>query len=238
MSQVQVARLPVWLSPDSPPDAFPRVESALEEPNGLLAVGGDLSPQRLLAAYRRGIFPWYSDDQPILWWSPEPRAVLFPAGIHVSRSLRKTLRQGRFSITVNDAFAAVVEECAAPRLAQPGTWITPAMRAAYLRLHDLGWACSVECRRGTALVGGLYGVAIGAAFFGESMFSRERDASKVALVHLSQMGFELIDCQMPTQHLSRLGAVNISRREFLERLKRAVDRASPMQPSTSAGARR
>lgn len=215
-----MATLPIWLTPGSPPDAFPGVEDALTEPNGLLAVGGDLKPERLLAAYRRGIFPWYSDDQPILWWSPDPRTVMLPGGLKISRSLRKTLRQSRFDITVNKEFDAVLDGCAAPRPQYAGTWITAQMKAAYLRLHELGYAVSLEAWGENGLAGGLYGVKIGRVFFGESMFSRERDASKVALAHLCNRGLELIDCQMPNEHLFRLGAVNISRSVFLSMIER------------------
>ncbi|WP_332672518.1 leucyl/phenylalanyl-tRNA--protein transferase [Aromatoleum sp.] len=203
-----------WL--DGP--AFPPVESALSEPNGLLAVGGNLSPDWLLAAYRRGIFPWYSADQPILWWSPDPRLVLCPPKMRISRSLRRTLRQGRFEVRFDTAFRAVVASCAAPRGTDPGTWITAEMQEAYQRLHELGYAHSVESWAGDELVGGLYGIALGRAFFGESMFSRRPDASKVALAHLAnhlkQQDFAVIDCQMTTPHLLSLGAEEMSRREF------------------------
>ncbi len=209
-----------WILPDTPADEFPAVAGALDEPNGLLAAGGDLAPQRLLAAYRRGIFPWYSEGQPILWWSPDPRAVLFPHALRVSRSLRKTLRRGIFQITVDTAFREVITGCAEPRGGDPGTWITEAMHEAYLHLHSLGWAHSVECWHGETLAGGLYGVAIGRVFFGESMFSRLPDASKVALVQLARMGYELIDCQVPNSHLFSLGAVEIPRHRFVELLAR------------------
>ncbi len=188
---------------------------ALTDPNGLLAVGGDLQPARLLLAYRHGIFPWYSEGEPILWWSPDPRAVLFPEHIRISRSLRKTLRQGRFRITRDRCFADVIRGCAAPRANQPGTWITERMQKAYIRLHELGHAHSVECWKEGALAGGLYGVALDEVFFAESMFSRVRDASKVALVALCQQNYRLIDCQFLTEHLARLGAMAISRERFL-----------------------
>ena len=197
-----------------PPDAFPDPELALEEPNGLLAAGGDLGPRRLLHAYRRGIFPWFSEGQPILWWSPDPRAVLWPDAFKVSRSLRRTLRRGTFTITGDAAFDRVVRECAAPRAGQDGTWITRRMAAAYGGLHRAGHAHSIECWRGADLAGGLYGVAIGRVFFGESMFSRASDASKAALAHLCTLGFDLIDCQLPNPHLARLGAVEMDRRRF------------------------
>lgn len=205
---------PFWISEHSSPNAFPDVEYALDEPNGLLAAGGDLTTERLLCAYRHGIFPWYSDDQPILWWSPNPRAVLFPPHLKVSRSLRKTLRRGVFKVTMDNAFSEVVSQCAEPRRDGNGTWITSAMAAAYVCLHRLGYAHSVECWVDDRLAGGLYGVAMGKVFFGESMFSRERDASKVALHHLCQQGLELIDCQVPSAHLASMGAVMVPRTQF------------------------
>ena len=209
---------PGFLAPHSPPDVFPDPRFALDEPNGLLAAGGDLGPERLLYAYRRGIFPWFSEGQPILWWSPDPRAVLWPETFHVSRSLRRTQRRATFTVSTDTAFGRVVRECAAPRPGREDTWITPEMAAAYGRLHHAGYAHSVECWRGGDLVGGLYGVAIGRVFFGESMFSRAPDASKIALAHLCTLGFGLIDCQIPNAHLARLGAVEMSRRRFLARL--------------------
>jgi leucyl/phenylalanyl-tRNA--protein transferase len=191
----------------------------MAEPNGLLAIGGDLSPARLLAAYRRGIFPWYGPGQPILWWCPDPRAVLYPDSVRISRSLAKVLRRGRLQVTVDRDFDAVVQACAEPRPGQDGTWITRQMATAYGRLHRLGVAHSVEVREQDRLVGGLYGVALGEVFFGESMFSRVPDASKVALVALARMGFRLIDCQVPSAHLARLGAKEISRATFLAQLR-------------------
>ncbi|MEO6696524.1 MAG: leucyl/phenylalanyl-tRNA--protein transferase, partial [Gammaproteobacteria bacterium] len=176
--------MPCWLSPED--QIFPDVNLALREPDGLLALGGDLSPERLLAAYRKGIFPWYNEGQPILWWSPDPRAVLFPSRVKISRSLRKTLRQGRYRITLDQAFRSVIEGCAAPRNGVPGTWISRAMMEAYTELHERGYAHSVEAWRDGQLVGGLYGVALGRVFFGESMFSRSPDASKVALASLAR----------------------------------------------------
>lgn len=211
--------VPAWLHPGSPPDSFPNPEFALTEPNGLLAVGGDLSAERLACAYRQGIFPWYSEGQPILWWSPAPRAVLFPPDLHVSKSLAKTLRQGRFDVTENRAFREVVDHCSAPRDGQDGTWITPAMKRAYARLHAIGCATSIECWLDGWLAGGLYGVTLGKVFFGESMFTRVPNASKVALVHLCSMDFELIDCQVPNPHLRRMGAVTIPRHEFQSLLR-------------------
>jgi leucyl/phenylalanyl-tRNA--protein transferase len=218
-----------WLSPA---DAFPPVAQALTEPNGLLAAGADLSPARLLNAYRHGIFPWYAPGEPILWWSPDPRMVLFPAELKISRSLAKTLRHADYQVRLDSAFAAVIRACATtPRRGQHGTWITPEMEAAYCRLHALGYAHSVETWRQGRLIGGLYGVAIGRAFFGESMFSAERDASKIALAHLCRHlcvhNFGMIDCQMETAHLRSLGARPIPRDEFLARLKALVAAGDP-----------
>ena len=215
-----MTRLPYWILDTSPPEAFPAVEYALHEPNGLLAAGGDLTPQRLLCAYRKGIFPWFNDAQPILWWSPDPRAVLFPQELIISRSLRKRVRNGDFGLSIDRDFARVIRACAAPRRDCGETWITNEMRTAYLRLHTLGHAHSVECWFAEKLVGGLYGVALGKVFFGESMFSLLPDASKVALVHLCQQGFELIDCQLPSDHLARLGARSIPRQKFQSLLDR------------------
>jgi leucyl/phenylalanyl-tRNA---protein transferase len=207
-----------WLSPDDPPERFPPHDAALRDPPGLLAAGGDLKFERLLAAYQRGIFPWYSPGQPVLWWSPDPRAVLFPEEFHCTRSLAKTLRNGGFSYSMDRDFAAVIDGCAAPRAASPGTWITSDMRAAYLELHRLEHAHSIEIWRGGALVGGLYGVRLGGVFFGESMFSRERDASKAALAHLVAVcrrnSLAVIDCQLPSRHLTTLGSRTIPRSQF------------------------
>lgn len=201
------------------PEAFPPPDTAMREPDGLLAGGGDLSVARLLAAYRRGIFPWFGPGDPILWWSPDPRFVLVPAEAHIGRSLQRTLNRGQFRYTFNQAFADVVEACArAPRPGQPGTWITAGMRAAYVRLHQAGHAHSVETWLGDELVGGLYGVAIGRMFFGESMFARTDDASKAAFAvlcrQLAQWQFPLIDCQMETAHLARFGGHFIPRAAF------------------------
>jgi leucyl/phenylalanyl-tRNA--protein transferase len=206
---------------------FPPLSKAMREPNGLLAAGGDLSPERLIQAYRHGCFPWFEAGQPILWWSPDPRTVLLPAEVHVSRSLRKVLRQGRFRVTFDHDFAAVIAECAGPRNYTDGTWITDDMQRAYLALHDQGHAHSVEVWDGDALVGGLYGLAMGRLFFGESMFSRADNASKVGFVtlveHLQQAGFVLIDCQMPTDHLHSLGARSIPREVFAGYLSQYLD---------------
>lgn len=225
-----------WLDPDAPDMPFPPVDQALIEPNGLLALGGDLHPERLLNAYRHGIFPWYEEGQPILWWSPDPRAILFIREFRLRRSLRKRLRNGGLHVTLDRAFSDVIQACAEiPRDGQHGTWITPTMIAAYTRLHRLGYAHSVEvCTGDGELVGGLYGLALGRLFFGESMFSRHPDASKIALAtlacQLQRWGFVMIDCQQPTEHLLSLGAREIARVEFVERLSKdcaLAQRAGP-----------
>ena len=208
-----------WLSPDQRVDSFPPPAEALSEPNGLLAAGGDLTPERLLAAYKQGIFPWYQEGQPILWWSPDPRAVLWRSGLKVSRSLRRSVTKRGFEFRIDSAFEPVVTACAEPRRYGSGTWITADMAAAYGRLHRLGWAHSFETWVGNRLVGGLYGVGLGRVFFGESMFTRVTDASKVALVHaiehLHARGIDVIDCQVASAHTRSLGAVEIPRVEFL-----------------------
>ena len=206
---------------------FPPPEEA--DPSGLLAVGGDLSPERLLLAYAQGIFPWYDETLPILWHSPDPRMVLLPGELHVPKSLAKTLRRGRFELRLDTAFAEVIAACAStPRPRERGTWITAEMREAYLRLHALGFAHSAEAWRGGRLVGGLYGVALGGCFFGESMFAREPDASKAAFAtlvrQLGRWGFALIDCQMHTEHLARFGAREWPRARFLRHLRAALER--------------
>jgi leucyl/phenylalanyl-tRNA--protein transferase len=214
-----------WISPGDPPDAFPDIRRAMAEPNGLLAVGGDLCSPRLLTAYRAGIFPWFSEGQPILWWSPDPRCVLVPGQFHASRSLRRALRRSDACIRFNTCFDTVIQRCAEPRPGQEGTWITREMVEAYSRLHEEGWAHSIEVWRGDRLIGGLYGVAVGRVFFAESMFSGESDASKFALYALSQhlrtRGFPLIDCQVTSEHLARLGATMLPRTVFAQILKRA-----------------
>jgi len=210
---------PIWITEDAPVHAFPDVDNAMIQPNGLLAVGGDLGPERLLNAYYRGIFPWFSEAQPILWWAPDPRAVLLPEAIKISRSLKKTLRRSIFQISFNRAFSRVIQACAAPRARQNDTWITNGMIDAYCTLHARGLAHSVECWQDGVLVGGLYGVAIGKVFFGESMFSRANDASKVALATLCRSGYELIDCQLPSDHLKRMGATDMPRNEFMRLLR-------------------
>lgn len=223
--------MPRWI--DRYSDTFPPLESALRSPDGLLALGGDLSSQRLVSAYRHGCFPWYSEGQPLLWWSPDPRTVLFPDELHVPRSLRKTMRNHQFQITYDQAFATVIKACAEPRDIHGGTWITPAMQAAYCELHRLGHAHSVEVWQQTELVGGLYGIAMGQLFFGESMFTRVSDASKVGFVtlvqDLQQAGFVLIDCQMPTEHLARFGARDIPRRQFQQYLQQHLDQPTGMR---------
>jgi len=215
-------------------DPFPAVEDALVEPNGLLAAGADLSPARLLDAYGQGIFPWFNDGEPLLWWSPDPRMVLFPAEVHTSRSLRRTIKARTFKVTCDLAFAEVMRGCAAPRATQDGTWITAAMLRAYTELARLGHAHSIEVWADGELAGGLYGVAVGRVFYGESMFSRRSDASKVALVALGRQlhrwQFELIDCQMSTPHLASLGAREIPRAEFLQRIRRATQRKPVRTP--------
>ena len=208
---------------------------ALAEEDGLLAVGGDLSVERLLLAYRQGIFPWYSPGEPILWWSPNPRLVLFPEEFHLSKRLGRTIRQQVFSLTFDTDFSGVIHQCAHLRLEEgEGTWLSAEMIEAYQNLHALGHAHSVECWQGGKLVGGLYGVSLGAAFFGESMFSLVRDSSKVALAGLVERlkgwEFELIDCQVGTGHLQRLGAREIPGEEFSSRLARAVAKPNRLGP--------
>jgi leucyl/phenylalanyl-tRNA--protein transferase len=214
MSQLRIH----WLRQDDPPEAFPPVEQALVEPNGLLAAGGDLSPARLLHAYRAGIFPWFEAGQPILWWSPDPRCVLRPDRFHIARSLRRAVCSGHFELTFNQACGDVIEACSMRRAGQSGTWITSDMKLAYRRLHASGWVHSVEVWRRQRLVGGLYGIASGKAFFGESMFSREANGSKIAMMALCQVlntrAFALLDCQVASPHLLSLGAELIDRAEF------------------------
>jgi leucyl/phenylalanyl-tRNA---protein transferase len=224
-----------WLSPHDAPEWFPPLEQALDEPPGLLAAGGDLSPARLLAAYQRGIFPWYSPGQPVLWWSPDPRAVIFPEEFNCSRSLAKTIRNGGFEVVIDRDFGAIMDACAAPRMHAPGTWITSEMRSAYLRLHRLGQAHSFETWRNGQLAGGLYGVRLGGVFFGESMFSRERDASKVALAHLVAVclsnSIAVIDCQLPSPHLESLGSRTIPRLQFQALLREHISlKPAPLHP--------
>lgn len=207
-----------WIADRILAPGFPEVESALREPDGLLAIGGDLNPARLLEAYQRGIFPWYSQGQPVLWWSPDPRCVLYPDAVHVSASLRKVLRKQIFSVTFNQAFEEVIRQCAAPRRSTADTWISTDIIDAYTELYRSGNILSVECWHDGQLVGGLYGVVLGRVYFGESMFSHMTDASKVALVHLGAAlkarNFALIDCQVSSEHLTSMGAVLINRRDF------------------------
>ena len=214
----------VLLDPHASDEPFPPLEMAWKEPNGLLAFGGDLSPTRLTNAYKSGIFPWYNPDEPIYWWSPDPRAVLFPNKIRLTRSLRKTIRNKGYKISFNQDFAGVVQSCAAPRMEAGGTWITNEMFLAYLRLHNLGIAHSVEIwNKDNKLVGGLYGVVTGGVFSGESMFSKERDTSKIAFIalawHMQHWGYSLIDCQIENSHLMNMGAENIPRDKYITILK-------------------
>jgi leucyl/phenylalanyl-tRNA--protein transferase len=224
-------RLPYLLAPNDPSAAFPDVREALTEPDGLLAIGGDLSVARLINAYRHGIFPWFNAGDPILWWSPDPRTVLRPRGLRVSRSLRKLLRRRAFGVSVDRAFPAVIKACAEPRADDGGTWLVPEMISAYRALHVHGLAHSVEVWQDGTLAGGLYGVAIGGIFFGESMFTRADNASKVGLVHLcnflDQRGFTLIDCQVLTAHLLRMGAEQIPREAFVRLVERLRDLPTP-----------
>ena len=216
-----------WLLKTDPPEALPPTVRALREPNGLLAVGGALTPEWLIHAYRHGVFPWYSAEQPILWWAPDPRAILMPSEFRLSRSLARSIRNRGYVTKSDTAFESVVEACAGPRRGGAGTWITNEMRDAYVALHRGGLAHSIETWHGERLVGGLYGVAIGRVFFGESMFTRERDASKVALAQLTReclrLDVALIDCQLPSQHLTSLGSRNLPRSEFEVRLAALVD---------------
>ncbi|ROH87903.1 leucyl/phenylalanyl-tRNA--protein transferase [Stagnimonas aquatica] len=222
-----------WLDPRQPDQPFPPVESALPEPNGLLAVGGDLSVQRLLRAYALGVFPWFNPDEPILWWSPDPRCIFIPGELHLSHSLSKRLRQNRHALSFDLAFDEVLEACASERRGSRGTWLGPDMRRAYRELHRLGHAHSVELWMDGELAGGLYGVSLRGAFFGESMFSRRSDASKLALAHLSRQlkawDFSLLDCQVSSDHLLSLGARSVSREEFLHRLHAALQQPAPRQ---------
>jgi len=206
---------------------FPSLETALEDPDGLLAIGGDLSPMRIVNAYRNGIFPWFSDDQPILWWSPSKRAVIQPVQCHISKSMKRLIRKQPFTVTINQAFSEVINACAQPRASQSGTWISPSMISAYNELHQLGYAHSIEVWKNGLLVGGLYGMAIGKLFCGESMFSIVDNSSKIAFIalnqHLSHFPDTYIDCQMQTSHLSSLGVKEIERKQFITYLNRAKD---------------
>ncbi|MDG2107899.1 MAG: leucyl/phenylalanyl-tRNA--protein transferase [Woeseiaceae bacterium] len=212
----------IRLSQDDPPETFPSVSATLTGPEGLIAVGGDLSSERLLFAYQNGIFPWYNKDQPILWWSPNPRCVFLPGDFHISRRLQRELRCSSAELRVNTAFSKVIRECASPRRSEKGTWITSDMIKAYEKLYRQGWAHSIEIWESNKLIGGLYGLAIGQIFFGESMFSRVSNASKIALLfianHLESSALKLLDCQVVSTHLETLGARIISRSNFIERL--------------------
>lgn len=225
-----------WLDPQRP--VFPDPATALRDPDGLLAAGGNLSADTLLAAYRRGIFPWYAPPDPILWWSPDPRAVLIPDRLHVSRSMHKLIKRRPFTVSCDQAFREVMLHCAAPRRYTADTWISDEMIAAYTRLHQLGYAHSVEVWQQDRLVGGLYGLAIGRVFFGESMFSRVDNASKYAFIllarQLQQAGFALIDCQVASAHLQSLGACTLPRAEFQLRLQQAIDQPPLFSPWTPA----
>jgi len=221
-----------WL--DSPQSSFPDIGLALADPNGLLAAGGDLNPQRLLEAYSSGIFPWFEEGQPVLWWSPDPRMVLFPEDLRVSKSLQKILNKPLYTVTLDEAFAEVITCCAQPRRGSPDTWITDEMQTAYMQLFDEGHAHSVEVWRDGDLVGGLYGVALGQLFFGESMFSFESNTSKIALVNLvkqlQEWNYKLIDCQISSEHLESLGAIEISREKFRQQLHELLPRPGKAPP--------
>lgn len=213
---------------------FPPLDSALEDPNGLIAAGGDLSAARLVEAYRRGIFPWFDEGQPILWWSPNPRTVLFPERIHISRSMRKLLKKQTFEVTADQAFTEVIDYCAQLREDTSGTWITPEMMDAYCELHRQGVAHSIEVWQQGELVGGLYGIGLGRLFFGESMFSLASNASKIAFIHLAKQcqswQFGLIDCQMASDHLFSLGAEDIERKVFSQYLTDFITQPAPSTP--------
>lgn len=227
---MSLEELPLWLGDGSDPPAFPPLEYALKEPNGLVGIGGSLSTDWLLAAYARGIFPWYSPGEPILWWSPDPRMVLFPEHLKVRRSLAKRIRNGGFRVSLNEDFPATIRACASGH--DDGTWITSDMMRAYEELHHAGFAHSVEVRQEGKLVGGLYGVAVGTTFFGESMFSLVNDSSKVALAllvdELKRRHFSMVDCQMHTHHLQSLGAELIPRQDFVARIQAGL--AGPAAP--------
>lgn len=221
----------IWLNLDDPPDRFPPVDAALAEPDGLLAAGGDLQPERLLSAYRQGIFPWSEEGQPLLWWSPNPRCVYLPGDFRVSRRLRQEIRTTASEIRINTAFDEVIRHCAGPRRSGQGTWITPDMNAAYRDLHALGWAHSIEVWYDNELVGGMYGLAIGTAFFGESMFSQRPNSSKLAMMYLAHRmhlgDLAMLDCQVVSAHLLSLGARTLPRSEFRQRLDQLCNPAIP-----------
>ena len=223
---------PPWL--DSADASFPDIDLALSDPNGLLAAGGELTSERLVQAYQQGIFPWFEEGQPVLWWSPDPRMVLFPEDLRVSKSLQKTLKRAEYRVTMDTAFSEVIASCALPRGDSPGTWITDEIKSAYTQLFELGHAHSVEVWHAEDLVGGLYGVALGEIFFGESMFSFRNNASKIALVRLvkqlQEWNYKLIDCQVSSEHLESLGALEISRAEFRQQLRQLLPRAGQPAP--------
>ena len=224
-----------FLAHDDDITPFPSVSTALSEPNGLLMAGGNLKPRRLISAYRSGVFPWFEAGEPILWWSPDPRCVIYPADIRISRSLRKTIRNGSFTVTQNTVFREVMTECAAPRKDSQGTWVTHDMIDAYCRLNEMGVAASVEVWSGDRLVGGLYGIKLGRVFVGESMFSRQSDVSKIALVHLATSEkYDLIDCQLETTHLNSMGATTIKRERYIEHLNQWGDLDADLRHSTQA----
>ncbi|MDC9727827.1 MAG: leucyl/phenylalanyl-tRNA--protein transferase [Methyloprofundus sp.] len=222
-----------YLDPHQPSQNFPSLSEALTDPDGLLAAGGCLSSTRLLSAYRNGIFPWYSEDDPILWWSPDPRLVIFPNQLHISKSLQKTIRKQPFTLSFDKAFADVIAACSNPRADGLGTWLSPEMQNAYIQLHQQGHAHSIEAWADNQLVGGLYGIAIGRVFFGESMFHTQTDASKIAFVtliqQLTEWGYQLIDCQVHSDHLVSLGAEEIPRTHFISLLKQHRDNAPNQQ---------
>ncbi|GAB3682893.1 leucyl/phenylalanyl-tRNA--protein transferase [Salinisphaera aquimarina] len=223
-----------WLDPNTSEGVFPDPELALDEPNGLLAMGGDLSPNRLRRAYSQGIFPWYNPDESILWWCPHPRTVFSTDAVHVSRRLKRTLAKADYAVTLDQDFNGVISACAGRRAGNPGTWLGPQMRAAYAKLHAMGDAHSIEVWRSGNLIGGLYGIALGRMFFGESMFSTERDASKIALVWLARQlqawGFPIIDGQVGSAHLYSMGAVDLPRSKFLRYVDEAVRQPAPDTP--------
>ncbi|MES1956056.1 leucyl/phenylalanyl-tRNA--protein transferase [Salinisphaera hydrothermalis] len=223
-----------WLDPNQPDGAFPDPSLALEEPNGLLAMGGDLSPERLLRAYSLGIFPWYNPEESILWWSPDPRTVFKTDGVHVSRRFQRALARHDYAVSLDRDFDGVIQQCAALRVHREGTWLGPEMRAAYQRLHQMGHAHSIEVWREHRLIGGLYGIARGCVFFGESMFSTEPDASKIALTWLARQlhawGYRYLDGQVGSPHLYRMGAIDISRARFLEAIRQPRPERAPPAP--------
>lgn len=227
----------VWIPEDAPADSFPPAAQALEQPNGLLCAGGDLSLERLITAYQQGIFPWYGEDEPLLWWSPNPRTLISCESFHLSRSMRRFLKQHPYRLSIDENFSAVIQACAAPRATSPETWIVAEMHEAYCALHEAGYAHSLEVWQDNDLVGGIYGVNVGAAFCGESMFSRRTNTSKLALWSLLQQlkrwQIELFDCQLWNQHLGSLGAYEVSREDYLQQLAQAQQQPSKQPKPTS-----